>query len=105
MAITVSSPRCCGCSWHLLGVLTSLQLCAAHPWQSDQIHSSFSSQLAASGAWDWAVFAAMHLSNPELRLKHVVDLLQHHCCADEELSDKEDFVRRLLVTERIVYQD
>ena len=103
--LTFLSHQFHGCSWHLWGALTSLQLHPAHSWQSAYIHCSYSSQLAASGAWQWAVFVAMHLGDAELRRKQVVDILQQHCCADEELSAEEEFVvKELGVPERLVYQ-
>lgn len=83
----------------------ALQLHPVHPWQSASIHCSYSSQLEASGAWQWAVFVALHLDDAELRWKQVVGILQRHCCDDEEPSDEEEFVvQELGVPERLVYQ-
>ncbi|KAL8827169.1 MAG: hypothetical protein Q9191_003348, partial [Dirinaria sp. TL-2023a] len=56
--------------------------------KADQITWDFATQLESKGEWVWALFAILHLSNPEQRKLAIQSILAHHAAdiKDPELT-------------------
>ena len=83
-------------SWHLWGVLNALEYVHMHPTREAQLHTSFATQLEASGLWQWAIFVLLHLDDPAHCKSAVRGVLSRQCSESEELTEREVFVSETL---------
>lgn len=88
--------------WLLGLVLQSLEYqvpCA------EELHVRIACQLEAQGLWQWAVFALLHIGNPQRRQKCVYDLICRHATATVELSEMDCFLTNTLkVPATLIYK-
>ncbi|KAM9331933.1 nuclear pore complex protein Nup98-Nup96 isoform 2-T2 [Pholidichthys leucotaenia] len=94
-------------SWHLWGVLQSLNYTHLSPQRQGLLHSSYAAQLESRGLWHLAVFILLHIPDHTQRERAVQEVLALHCPLQEteESARRERFLtERLLVPEAWIHR-